>query len=33
MLPKSALSELDELQALLGEKYVPIAADALRDLV
>jgi hypothetical protein len=33
MMPRPALSELDELQALLGETQVPIAADALLDLV
>ena len=30
---RPALSELDELQALFGETQVPIAADALRDMV
>ena len=30
---RPALSELDELQALFSETQVPIAADALRDLV
>ena len=33
MSQRPALSELDELQALFGETQVPIAADALRDLV
>ena len=33
MSPRPALSELDELQALFGETQVPIAADALHDLV
>ena len=30
---RPALSELDDLQALFGETQVPIAADALRDVV
>ena len=33
MTPRPALSELDELQAVFGETQVPIAADALRDVV
>ena len=33
MSPRPALNELDELQALFGETQVPIAVDALRDLV